>query len=362
MKIGIVGLPSVGKTTLFNLLTGSDVAVSEFSVAKIDANIGICKIPDSRIDFLSKLYKPKKTTYATIETIDVPGLVSGSSTGKGVGNQFLDTIRKVDALVHVLRVFEDDNVPHVDGSIDPMRDIETVNMELLFADLGVIDNRIKRIETAKKVTKENLSELEVLKKCKAGLEQGLLIHNLELDDEEKRHLKTFEFLSEKPIILVANLDEQQLITKDYPSRDSLMEYSRKVNTPLIELCVKSELEIAQLDPEDRQAFLEDLGISESGIDRLAKTAYEHLGLISFLTTGQDEVKAWTIKRNTTAKKAAGKVHSDIERGFIRAEVCKFDDLKELGSMGKVKEMGLLSVEGKDYIVQDGDIISFRFNV
>ena len=268
----------------------------------------------------------------------------------------------MDALVHVLRVFEDDNVPHVDGSIDPMRDIETVNMELLFADLGVIDNRIKRIETAKKVTKENLSELEVLKKCKAGLEQGLLIHNLELDDEEKRHLKTFEFLSEKPIILVANLDEQQLITKDYPSRDSLMEYSRKVNTPLIELCVKSELEIAQLDPEDRQAFLEDLGISESGIDRLAKTAYEHLGLISFLTTGQDEVKAWTIKRNTTAKKAAGKVHSDIERGFIRAEVCKFDDLKELGSMGKVKEMGLLSVEGKDYIVQDGDIISFRFNV
>ncbi|MGI6113035.1 MAG: redox-regulated ATPase YchF [Mahellales bacterium] len=362
MKIGLIGLPSVGKTTLFNLLTGSDITVSEFSVGKIDANIGICKIPDDRIDFLSNMYNPKKTTYATIETIDVPGLVSGSSTGKGVGNQFLDTIRKVDALVHVLRVFEDDKVIHVDGSIDPMRDIETINMELLFADLGVIDNRIKRIETSKKVTKENLSELEVLKKCKTGLEQGLLIHNLELKDDEKEHLKTFGFLSEKPMILAANIDEQQQITKDYPFRDSLMEYSRKVNTPVIELCIKSELEIAQLDPEDRQAFMEDIGISESGIDRLAKTTYNYLGLISFLTAGQDEVRAWTIKRNTTAKKAAGKIHSDIERGFIRAEVCKFKDLKELGSMNKVKEKGLYSLEGKDYIVQDGDIINFRFNV
>ncbi len=362
MKIGLIGLPTVGKTSLFNLLTGSDIEIAGFSQGKVEANLGIAKIPDERIDFLSDIYNPKKKTYATIEVIDVPGLVKGSSTGKGVGNQFLDNIRKADLLVHVLRVFENDNVIHAEGTIDPMRDIETINLELLFADLGVIENRIERIESSKKVTKENLEELEVLKKCREGLENGLLIHNIDLTDEEKEILKTFSFLSEKPILLVANIDENQLVEKDYPAKKDLMEFAKSVNTPLIELCIKTELEITELDPEDREMFIEDLGITESGIDILAKTAYEYLGLISFLTAGKDEVRAWTIRKNTIAKEAAGKIHSDIEKGFIRAEVCKFKYLKEHGSMVKVKEKGLATLEGKEYIVDDGDIIEFRFNV
>ena len=362
MNIGLIGLPSVGKTTLFNLLTGSNIEVTGFSQGKIEANMGIAKIPDERIDFLAKMYEPKKTTYATIEVIDVPGLVKGSSQGKGVGNQFLDNIRKADVLVHVLRAFGNDEVIHDEGSVDPMRDIETVNLELLFADLGVIENRIQRIQTSKKVTKENLEELEVLKKCKDGLENGLLIHNLNLEDEEKEILKTFSFLSEKPMILVSNIDEDQLANNDYPSKEALINFSKEVSTPLIELCIRTEMEIDQLDPEDRQIFIEDLGITESGIDKLSKTAYQYLGLISFLTAGQDEVRAWPIKKNTIARKAAGKIHSDIERGFIRAEVCKFHHLKEYGTMLKVKEKGLLTLEGKEYIVEDGDIINFRFNV
>ncbi len=361
MNIGLIGLPSVGKTALFNLLTGLEIEISGFSSGKVEANLGIARIPDERIDFLVKMYNPKKVTYANIEVIDVPGLVSGSSTGKGVGNQFLNNIRKADLLVHILRVFNNDDVAHIDGSINPMRDIETVNMELLFADLGVIDNRIERIETSKKITKENLQELEVLKKCKEGLENGLLIHSLNLNEKEKDHLKTFSFLSEKPMILVANLDESQL-NSGYPSRDALQDFSKSTDTPLIELCIESELEISKLDPEDREMFIEDLGITESGIDKLSRTAYDYLGLISFLTVGSDEVKAWTINKNTIAKKAAGKVHTDIEKGFIRAEVCKFKYLKELGSMTKVKEKGLATLEGKEYIVEDGDIINFRFNV
>lgn len=362
MNIGLIGLPSVGKTSLFNLLTGSNIEITGFSQGKIDANLGIAKIPDDRIDFLSELYQSKKTTYATIEVIDVPGLVKGSSTGKGVGNQFLDNIRKADVLVHVLRVFENDNVIHVDGDIDPKRDIETINLELLLADLAVIENRINRIETSKKSTKENQEELEVLKKCREGLENGLLIHNIELSNEEKEILKTFQFLSEKPIILVANIDENQLMDKDYPGKKSLTEFAQNVSTPLIELCIKTELEITELEPEDREMFIEELGITESGIDLLAKTAYDYLGLISFLTAGKDEVRAWTIRKDTIAKMAAGKIHSDIEKGFIRAEVCKFVHLKEYGSMVKAKEKGLVTLEGKEYIVDDGDIIEFRFNV
>lgn len=362
MNIGLIGLPTVGKTTLFNLLTGSNIETTGFSQGKVEANIGIAKIPDERIDFLSEFYQSKKTTYATIEVVDVPGLVKGSSAGKGVGNQFLENIRKTDLLVHVLRVFENDNVIHAEGSIDPMRDIETINLELLFADLGVIENRIERIESSKKQTKENLQELEVLKKCRQGLENGLLIHNIDLSDEEKDILKTFSFLSEKPMILVANIDENQLMEKDYPGRNALMEYASSVNTPLIELCIKTELELTELDLEDRQMFIEELGITESGIDVLAKTSYDHLGLISFLTAGKDEVRAWTIKKGTVAKNAAGKIHTDIEKGFIRAEVCRFNDLKEHGSMVKCKEKGLVTLEGKEYVVQDGDIIEYRFNV
>jgi len=362
MKIGLVGLPSVGKTTLFNLLTGAEPDTTDYSKVKVEGTLGIAKVPDERVDFLSKMYNPKKTTYATMEVIDLPGLVRGSSMGEGVGNRFLDNVRKTDALIHIIRAFENDNVPHVDGNIDPIRDIETINLELLLSDLGVIENRINRIETGKKVTKENLAELEVLKKCREGLENGVLLHNIDLSEDEKDLLKSFSFLSEQPIILVINLDENQFTTKDYPGKEELTNYSKQFNIPLIELCIKSELEISQLEPEDRKLFMEDLGIIETGIDKLSRTTYDYLGLISFLTAGEDEVKAWTIKRGTTAKKAAGKIHSDIEKGFIRAEVCKFEHLKELGSMQKVKEKGLLTLEGKDYIVQDGDIINFRFNV
>jgi len=362
MKIGLIGLPTVGKTSLFNLLTGSHIETAGFVQGKVESNVGIAKIPDERIDFLARVFEPKKKTYATIEVIDVPGLVRGASEGKGVGNQFLENIRKVDLLVHVVRVFENPNVIHVDGSIDPMGDIETINMELLFADLGVIENRINRIEKSKKVTKENLAELEVLKKCRDGLESGLLLNSIELSDEEKNLLKTFSFFSEKPMILVANLDENQFMQKDYPSREALMEYSKSTNTPLIELCIKTELEISELEPEDRKMFMDELGIKESSIDILAKTCYDRLGLISFLTAGKDEVRAWTIRKGTKAKEAAGKIHSDIERGFIRAEVCSFEDFKEYGSMARLKEKGLVRLEGKDYVVQDGDIIEFRFNV
>lgn len=362
MKIGLIGLPSTGKTSLFNLLTGSEIEVSEFSTGKIEANIGIAKIPDERLDFLKAMYKPKKTTHATIEVIDVPGLVRGSSSGKGVGNQFLDNIRKTDVLVHVIRAFQNEHVLHADGSVDPMRDVETINMELLFADLAVIENRIGRIETSKKVTKENLEELEVLKKCRDGLEEGLLLHNIQLEDHERELLKTFSFLSEQPVIMVANIDEDQLTSGTYPGKDAMTALAAERGTPLIEICVKTELEINNLDDDDKQLFIEELGIKESGIDLLSKTAYDYLGLVSFLTAGEDEVRAWPIRKRTIAKNAAGKIHSDIEKGFIRAEVCRFNDLKEHGSMHKAKEKGLVTLEGKEYVVQDGDIINFRFNV
>lgn len=362
MKIGLIGLPSVGKTTLFNLLTGSNIEVSEFSQGKVEAHLGIAKIPDERLIFLENLHKAKKTTYATVEVIDVPGLVKGSSAGKGVGNQFLDNIRKSDTLVHVIRAFQNDAVIHADGSIDPMREIETINMELLFADLGVIENRIDKIKTTKKQTKEQLEELEVLKKCKDGLEEGILLHSIEFDDEEREILKTFSFLSEQPMILVVNIDENQLMKKDYPGKEALANYSKETSTPVIEICVKTEQEISLLDKEDRELFMEDLDILESGIDKLCKTAYDYLGLMSFLTAGVQEVRAWTIKKGTIAKSAAGKIHTDIEKGFIRAEVVRYKDLVEYGSVVKCKEKGLVTLEGKEYIVVDGDIIDFRFNV
>jgi ribosome-binding ATPase len=362
MKIGLVGLPSVGKTTFFNLLTHAHAEISNFSSGKVASNIGSAKVPDHRIDFLSKLYKPRKITYAMIDFIDVPGLVSGASAGKGVGNQFLEDIRKVDTLVHIIRAFENADVQHVDGSIDPIRDIETINLELLFADLGIIDNRISRIESGKKVTKENLAELEVIKKCKEGLENGLLIHQIKLTEEERELLKTFSFLSEKPMILVINVDENSLKTGSYPQNEDVKKYSAERNVPVIEVCAKAEMEISELEEEDRLLFMEELGIKKLGIDTLASTAYDYQGLISFLTAGEDEVRAWTIRKGIDARKAAGKIHSDIERGFIRAEVLKFKDIEELGHMAKAKEKGLYRLEGKEYIVHDGDIINFRFNV
>ncbi len=362
MKIGITGLPTVGKTTFFNLLTRSDIETSAFSSGKTEAHVGTAKIPDARVDFLSSIYKPKKTTHAAMELIDLPGLVRGSSAGMGMGNRFLESVRKVDALVQIVRAFENENVAHVEGDINPLRDIDTVNMELLFADLGIIETRIERIKESRKITDVMQEEMKVLEKCREALEDELPLYSLDLADEEKEHLKTFNFLSVKPMLLVVNIDEEQLSAGDYPQKEELYEYSRSKGMPIMEVCAQVEVEIDRLDEEDKRLFMEEIGIDEPGIDRMARTIYEYFGLISFLTTGEDEVKAWTIRKGTTAHKAAGKVHTDIERGFIRAEVVKYRDLKELGSVQKAREKGLYRLEGKDYVVQDGDIINFRFNI
>jgi GTP-binding protein YchF len=362
LNCGLVGLPMVVKTTIFNLLTGAGLETSNFLTGKTETNVDTARVPDARVGFLSALYKPRKTTYAQIQCSDVPGLVRGSSQGQGVGNQFLNTIRNVDMLAHIVRAFQDPQLPHVDGEIDPLRDVETINMELLFADMEVLEKRIERIKAGKKVKKEHQLEMEILAKCLESLENEVSISRLDLSDEEKMVLKNFSFLTEKPMVLVINTDEEQYKAKTYPGKDKLAAYAAEQGLPVIEICGKIEMEISMLPEEDKELFMADLGIAESGIDRLAQTTYDFLGLTSFFTVGEDEVKAWTINKDTEAKKAAGKIHSDIERGFIKAEVVKYRDLFELGSMAKVKEKGLFRLESKDYPVEDGDVINFRFNV
>ncbi len=362
LNCGLIGLPMVGKTTIFNLLTGAEAETSNFLTGKTETNRGTAVVADRRVDFLSNIYKPRKTIHAVIQFSDVPGLVQGSSQGQGVGNQFLNSIRNTDMLAHVVRSFTSTEAPHASGGVNPLRDIETINVELLLADMEVIEKRIERIESGKKIKKENTFELEVLKKCLNALENEKTIGRLDLNENEKLVLKNYSFLTEKPILLVLNMDEQQFKTKSYPGKELVEAYAGEQGMPLLEICGKIEMEISQLPAPDRELFMADLDISESGIDRLARAAYDYLGLISFLTVGADEVKAWTIHRNTCAREAAGKIHSDIERGFIRAEVVKYQDLEELGSMASVKEKGLSRLEGKDYIVEDGDIINFRFNV
>lgn len=358
MKIGFIGLPATGKTTFFNLMTNAGAA-HEASQGKTEANMGTARIHDRRIDYLSGIFKPKKTTYAALEVIDIHGISPGSSTS---AVHFLEAVRAVDALVHVVRAFRDDSVSHSEGSIDPIRDIETINMELLFADLAVIDIRIQRIETGKKTGKELQEELAVLKKCRDCLESGKLIHSLELAENEKVYLKSFNFLTERPMIIVMNLDEEQFKSGTYLQQAEVGKYASDKKIPVVEVCAKTELEISQLEEEDRKLFMEDLGIKELGIERLAAAVYDYLGLISFLTVGEDEVRAWTIKKGTTAKAAGGRIHSDIERGFIRAEVIKYSDFESLGSMHKIKEKGLMRLEGRESVIEDGDIINFRFNV
>lgn len=352
----------VGKTTIFNLLTGAGLETSNFLTGKTETNVGTAKVPDDRVTYLSNLYQPRKTTYAQIQFSDVPGLVRGSSQGQGVGNQFLNTIRNVDMLAHVVRAFDNADLLHVDGDINPLRDVETISMELLFADMEILEKRIERIKNGKKIKKENLQELEVLKKCLDALENEVSIGRLELTEEERFVLKNFSFLTEKPLLLVVNTDEQQFKSKIYPGRDDLAVYATERGLPVLEICGKIEMEIGMLPEVDKEMFFADLGVTESGIDRLARAAYDYLGLMSFFTVGDDEVKAWTIKKGTDAKRAAGKIHSDLERGFIKAEVVKYRDLADLGSMAKSKEKGLYRLESKEYIVEDGDIINFRFNV
>ncbi|MQL52541.1 redox-regulated ATPase YchF [Desulfofundulus thermobenzoicus] len=362
LSFGIVGLPMVGKTTVFNLVTGGGAETSRFMTGKTGTNVGMARVRDPRVDFLSDLFKPRRTVYAQIQCSDVPGLVRGASEGQGVGNQFLEGIREADLLVHVLRAFNNPNVPHLDGEIDPVRDLETVSMELLFADMELLEKRVSRIKGGKKITREAAFEMEVLQKCLAGLENETPLHRQELAAEERAALRHYNFLTEKPVILVVNTDEEQFKSRSYPGRDALEKAASARGLKTIEICGEMELEISRLSPEDREIFLADLGVGELGSDRLVRTAYDQLGLISFFTVGEDEVKAWTIRQGTDAKRAAGKIHSDIERGFIRAEVVAYKDLYEQGSMAGVKEKGLARLEGKDYIVEDGDIINFRFNV
>lgn len=363
MKIGLVGLPTVGKTTFYNLLTNTQIDTSSSIYGGAETQTGISKVPDVRIDYLSSIYKPRKTIYASIEVTDIKGMAVVEALPKKSGtNPFLESVRQVDALVHVVRAFESHDIPHPKGDIDPIRDIEIVNIELLFADLSVVENRISRIETGKKITKEMTDELEVLKKCREALENERLINGVKLTEREKEYLKTFSFLTERPQVLLINVDENQFSSKNYFRKEELLDYVNKKQIPLVEICAKTELEINQLEDEDKIIFMKDLGIEEAGVDKLAATMYEYLGLISFITVGKDEVRAWPVEKGIMAKAAAGKVHSDIERGFIRAEVVSFEDFKKFGSIQKVKENGLFKVAGKDYVIQDGDIINFRFNV
>ncbi len=362
LTCGLVGLPLSGKTTLFNLLTKANAETSSFLTGKTETNRGTAFIPDERIDYLSNLYLPRKTTYAKIEYVDVPGLKKEGDTGRRGANQFLTTIRDVDALVYVLRVFGDPGIEHVDGVLDPYRDWNTIEMELLIADLDIIERNIERIKNGRKITKENQLLLDVLTRCQETLEAGIPIHTLAFNDQESAVLQGYSFFTGKPYLVVANVDDEQLLANDYKGKKQLMDKAKEVQVPLVELSAKIEVEIDQLDHQDKQLFMDELGITVPGINLLAQATYGCLGLTSFFTVGDDEVKAWTIERGINAKKAAGKIHSDIEKGFIRAEVIGYDDLHKCGNAQKAKEQGHYRLEGKEYIVLDGDIINFRFNV
>ena len=365
MKLGIVGLPNVGKSTLFNSLTKAGAESANYPFCTIDPNVGVVTVPDERLNLLGDFYKSKKVTPAVIEFVDIAGLVKGASKGEGLGNQFLANIREVDAIVHVVRCFEDSNVVHVDGSIDPLRDIETINLELVFSALEILERRIAKVTKTARMDKEAAKELTFLEKVKAHLEEGQLAITLETENEdEDAWLATYNLLTAKPVIYAANVAEDDIADDGANNQyvQAVREYAAKQNSEVFVICAQIEEEISELDEDERKMFLEDLGLTESGLEKLVRASYHLLGLMSFLTAGEDETRAWTIKIGTKAPQAAGKIHTDFERGFIKAEVVNYQDLLDCGSYAGAREKGLVRMEGKEYIVQDGDVILFRFNV
>ena len=365
MKLGIVGLPNVGKSTLFNSLTKAGAESANYPFCTIDPNVGVVPVPDPRLGQLAALYNSAKITPAVIEFVDIAGLVKGASKGEGLGNQFLANIREVDAIVHVVRCFEDSNVVHVDGSIDPLRDIETINLELVFSDLEILERRIAKVTKTARMDKEAAKELTFLEKVKAHLEEGQLAITLETENEdEDAWLATYNLLTAKPVIYAANVAEDDIADDGANNQyvQAVREYAAKQNSEVFVICAQIEEEISELDEDERKMFLEDLGLTESGLEKLVRASYHLLGLMSFLTAGEDETRAWTIKIGTKAPQAAGKIHTDFERGFIKAEVVNYQDLLDCGSYAGAREKGLVRMEGKEYVVQDGDVILFRFNV
>ncbi len=363
MEIGIVGLPNVGKSTMFNAITKAGAECANYPFCTIEPNVGIVPVPDERLDNLAKLYNPEKTTHAVVKFVDIAGLVKGASKGEGLGNKFLSHIREVDAIVQVVRCFEDSNIVHVEGSIDPIRDVETINLELIFADMEATDKRLDKAIKMSRADKKYQNEVDALNRIKAALESGKLASTVALNDEEQDMLSDLYLLTSKPMMYVGNLSEEQLKNiKNDENFAKLSEYAKNNNSEAIPLCAKIEEELASLENNEKDEMLELIGIEEPGLDKLIKASYKLLGLMSFLTAGEPEVRAWTIKIGTKAPAAAGKIHSDIERGFIKAEVISYNELMECGSLVKAREKGLIRFEGKDYIMRDGDVVLFRFNV
>ncbi len=365
MKLGIVGLPNVGKSTLFNSLTKAGAESANYPFCTIDPNVGIVAVPDQRLKLLGDMYKSKKVTPAVIEFVDIAGLVKGASKGEGLGNQFLSNIREVDAIVHVVRCFEDSNVIHVDGSVDPMRDIETINLELIFSDLEILERRYAKVAKAARMDKTLAKEEALLVRVKEHLESGRMAKSMDLEDEDEQELmRSYNLLTYKPVIYAANVAEEDLADDGDSNAHvtAVRQFAAGEDSEVFVICAQIEQEIAELDDDEKAMFLEDLGIAQSGLDKLIAASYRLLGLMSFLTAGEDETRAWTIKIGTKAPQAAGKIHSDFERGFIKAEVVNYKDLLEQGSLAAAREKGLVGMEGKDYVVRDGDVILFRFNV
>ena len=362
MKLGIVGLPNVGKSTLFNAITNAGAEAANYPFCTIEPNVGVVPVPDSRMDVLAEMYNPEKYTPAIVEFVDIAGLVRGASKGEGLGNKFLSHIREVDAIAHVVRCFEDSNIIHVDGDISPERDVETINLELIFSDLEVLGRRMDKTRKDMKGDKSLESTLALYERVYKAMEEGVTARSLEFTDDERAIIEEANLLTIKPTLYIANISEDDIGNDDNPRLKALREIAAAEHASVIPVCAGIESEIAQLDDEEKEMFLSELGIEESGLDRLVKESYSLLGLISYLTAGPKEVRAWTITRGPKAPQAAGKIHSDFERGFIRAEIIAFDDLVACGNMNAAKEKGLVRSEGKEYVIRDGDVVLFRFNV